>query len=115
MQTVNQIRRMNETCIQLYNRIVAFIGQFGYPPSLREMATLMDINSTSLIAGYMRVLESWGWIAVTNNKSRTLRLTRPTEIEVPLKIREGATVVSDRLAEEEDMHVGQWLFFEVNR
>lgn len=100
MQTTEQRQRMNTTCIKLYQRIAAFIRQFGYPPNYREMAKLMDIKSISQVRGYLAVLESWNWIAMTNGKRRILQLTRPTEKQVHLKIRKQASAVSDRLGKE---------------
>lgn len=112
MRNVNQKTQHHNRCIELYNKIVAFIAQFGYPPSLREMCTLMSIRSTSHVRKYVRVLEEWHWIEITDGKCRTLRLIRPTEIEAPLSIRKHATVVSDRMIEPA---VGQWMFREVKR
>lgn len=97
MKSVSQIKRMNKTCTTLYNRIVAFIKQFGYPPTTREICTLMDINSTSQARAYLRVLENWHWIQMTNGKCRTMRLIRPTEIEVPPAIREAAIAKANQL------------------
>lgn len=97
MKSISQTKRMNKTCITLYNRIVAFKKQFGYPPVLREICTLMDINSTSAARDYLRVLENWHWIQMTDGKCRTMRLTRPTEIQVPPAIREATIAKANSL------------------
>lgn len=97
MKTTSQSRYMNSLCIRLYNRIVAFIKQYGYPPTLREICTLMDINSTSQARDYLRVLEGWNWIVLTDGKARTMRLIRPTEIDVPPAIRQAATLKADQI------------------
>lgn len=97
MKSVSQTKRMNKICITLYNRIVAFKKQFGYPPVLREICVLMDINSTSAARDYLRVLESWHWITMTDGKCRTMRLIRPTEVEVPDEIHDAAITKTNRL------------------
>lgn len=66
-------------CNRLYHKIVAFIIQFGHPPVLREMCVLMNTNSTSLVRGYLKVLEEWRWIEVPEGKCRAIQLIRPTE------------------------------------
>lgn len=97
MKTPNQSKHMTTQCIKLYNYIVAFKAQFGHPPSLREMCSLMYINSTSHMSSYVRVLESWHWIEVDGGQCRRMRLTRPTEIEVPADIRETAIAKTNQL------------------
>jgi len=82
MQTENQKHNKNEICIKLYNKIAAFIFQFGYAPSIREMRIMMNSSTNSMIHGYLKVLSDWGWIAIESQKARTLRLTRPTEMDM---------------------------------
>lgn len=72
-------KEVTDKCIKLYNLIAAFIIQFGYPPSLRDMCKMMNSNSTSLMNSYVCVLMTWGWIDMVEGKSRTIHLTRPTE------------------------------------
>ena len=79
MQTEAQKHAKNEICVMLYNKIAAFVFQFGYAPSIREMRVMMGISTNSMIHGYLKVLSDWGWIAIESQKARTLRLTRPTE------------------------------------
>lgn len=112
-QSRSQMKHMNNLCIKLYHKIVAFKKQFGFAPSLRDMCQMLDIDSTSQVRVYLRKLETWGWVQMEEGKGRTLRLTRPTEIEVPAAIQRKASTVSDRLAEAE--HVGQWMTIKVNK
>jgi SOS-response transcriptional repressor LexA len=93
---------VTDNCIKLYGKIAAYMKQFGHAPSLRDMGKLMNINSTSQIAGYVQVLADWKWIELDDGKGRTLRLIRPTEIDVPEDIRKAASVVSDQYAERAD-------------
>jgi len=79
MQSESQKHNKNEICIKLYNKIAAFIFQFGYAPSIREMRIMMNSSTNSMIHGYLKVLSDWGWIAIESQKARTLRLTRATE------------------------------------
>lgn len=116
MQTPKQSKHVTTQSIKLYNCIVAFKVQFGHPPSLREMCTLMSVNSTSHVRGYVCVLEKWHWIELDGGQCRRMRLTRPTEIEVPLAIRSAASIKGDQLDKQwEQPHVGQRLMVEVNK
>lgn len=92
---------VTDKCIKLYGKIAAYMKQFGHAPSLRDMGKLMDIHSTSQIAGYLQVLADWKWIEQDDGKGRTLRLIRPTEIEVPVEVRQSASKASDHVAEKE--------------
>ncbi len=99
MKTITQHRKaqMNGTCIVLYERIAAYWKQFGHAPSLRDMCKLMNINSTSYIAGLLRVLEDWKWIEQSDG-SHAMRLTRVTEVGAPLTDRQMITDECERIA-----------------
>lgn len=97
MRSALQKNASNNRCIKMYHKITAYIKQFGHPPSLRDLCVLMDMNSTSHVAKYLRILEDWKWIEMDAHKCRTMRLIRPTEIEVPHDIRAIASRVSDRI------------------
>lgn len=97
MRTETQKQHMNDTCINLYNKIVAFKQQFGYLPSIREMCKLTDTASTSMLRGYLQVLQDWGWLEIPKGTSRAMRLTRPTEMDVLPSIRQAVTEHGDRL------------------
>lgn len=86
MQSKKQLEHKIELCNQLYDLIEAHIEQFGYAPSLREMGTMMGKNSTSIMRGYVRTLESWNWAKVESGKSRALKLLPKTDIVIKTKV-----------------------------
>ena len=49
--------------------------EFGYSPSIRELATLSELASTSTVHLYLEELEKDGLIIRDKDKSRTLELT----------------------------------------
>lgn len=98
MRTESQKKHMNDTCINLYNKIVAFKRQFGYVPTIRELCNLTGTSGTATMRSYLLTLQKWGWIARdTKRARRAYRLTRPTEMDVPTDIRLAAIEVADRL------------------
>lgn len=86
MQSKTQLEHKIDICNKLYDFIEAFIDQNGYAPSLREMGAAMDKNSTSIMRGYVRTLESWKWAKVESGKSRALVLLPKTDIQIETKV-----------------------------
>jgi len=77
-------QEVNDKCVQLYSKIVAYMIQFGHAPTVRDMRKMMGIRSTSTTAYYIKYLVRWGWISKAENKGRTIVLTRATEAGRPL-------------------------------
>lgn len=69
----------NDKAIRLYHSIAAFIEANGRPPTVREVAGMLDVTSTSTAKHYLYVLKSWGWVDWSYHQVRTLRLTRVSE------------------------------------
>ena len=59
-------------------RILEFVGDYidgnGYPPSMREICSALDISSTSVVSYNLDRLEEAGYIARDREVSRGLRL-----------------------------------------
>lgn len=53
----------------------------GYAPSVRDICTAVGIKSTSSVHGYIRRLESKGYIRKSNGKSRALSIESDVHIE----------------------------------
>ena len=71
--------KLNETLDKLYEIIETFIGQNGYPPTVRELCEKMGVKSSSTIFYYLEKLEAQGRIKKSSNKNRTIELINPTK------------------------------------
>lgn len=58
----------------LYVFIKQFIAENQYPPSIREMAEALGVNSTRTISRYLNRLKERGQVEWTPNRYRTVRL-----------------------------------------
>lgn len=57
---------------------VAYVREHGYPPTLREIAVGVGLSSTSSVSYQLRRLEHAGYLAVTPNTSRGIKLLPKT-------------------------------------
>lgn len=57
--------------------ITLYIGENGYPPTIREIGAQMNIRSTNGVNDHLKALEKKGYIIKDDLKSRALRLTQP--------------------------------------
>ena len=71
--------------------IKKYIANNGYPPTVRELGSLLNLTSTATIQSHLQTLERKGYIKKSNVKNRTLELLVPNEydtnnpvIEIPL-------------------------------
>jgi len=53
-----------------------FININNYSPSVRELATILDLKSTSTVQGYLNRLQTKGYIAKNNDNARTLHILK---------------------------------------
>ena len=53
----------------------------GYAPSVREIGKAVKLSSTATVQGYLKELETKGFIKKENQKGRTLRLLRDSKGE----------------------------------
>ncbi len=77
---------------QIYDYILAFTAQHGYPPSVREIGAAVGLSSPSTVHFHMKGLEKAGVIVKAEGKTRAISLP-------------GAAV--GPVAEEEDPHANQ--------
>ena len=75
-------RRIQEKTNKLFEYIVDFQKENGFPPSLREMGTYMGISSTSTISYYLSYLEEIGVIRRDVYKNRAIEIVgrKPTSV-----------------------------------
>ena len=64
-------------------RIFAFIcrytTEFGFPPTLGEIAADEGFKSNSGVIRHLDKLEKWGWIERYHGHARSIRILRPCE------------------------------------
>jgi repressor LexA len=64
--------------------ITAFIDERGYPPTFREIAAHMGIQSTNAVNDHLKALERKGYLTREDLKSRALRPVDETKVSVPI-------------------------------
>ena len=58
------------------------VREKGYPPSVREICTALNIKSTSTVHAYLNRLEELGMISKDATKPRAIKLLKPDELNV---------------------------------
>ncbi len=66
---------------EVFEYISRSVKQNGYAPSVRDICTAVGIKSTSSVHGYIRRLETKGYIRKSNGKSRALSIESDVHIE----------------------------------
>ena len=67
-------KKMTERQQQIYNYIVEYITENGYPPSYREIADANKISSTSTVFDVIEKLELRGLIKTRENAPRAIKV-----------------------------------------
>lgn len=61
---------------QIYATIQNYIAVKGYPPSVREIGSLVGLKSSNSVHGYLVKIKRQGYIDFEPNLPRTLRVIR---------------------------------------
>lgn len=67
--------RMNERTLDILDYIHAYIEQYAYAPSIRDICATLGITSTSAASFQLQKLERLGYIERVASRSRALRIT----------------------------------------
>jgi len=62
---------------QIYDYIVSFQADHGYPPSVREIGEHVGLKSPSTVHFHMKKLEAEGYIRKADGKTRAITLSGP--------------------------------------
>lgn len=73
---------VDETINQVYDFIVGYIRQEGYPPAVRDICTGVGIRSTSTIHGHLKRLQQAGRIEYSAGKRRAITIPDQYEEKV---------------------------------
>ncbi len=60
---------------QIYDYILAFTDEHGYPPSVREIAEAVDLKSPSTVHFHLKGLRDQGLISQAEGKTRAITIT----------------------------------------
>ena len=84
---------------KVYDYIVEFIRERGYPPSVREIGEAVDLRSPSTVHFHLKNLAEAGYIEKGAGKGRAITLTRPVTEEraAPASVAAVAEEPSDRV------------------
>ncbi len=66
---------------EIYQYILSFLDQWGYPPSVREICAAVDLKSPSTVHFHLNSLEKKGLIVRTGGKTRAISV--PARQETP--------------------------------
>ena len=90
---------------QIYDYILSFSQENGYPPSVREIAQAVDLRSPSTVHFHLKGLREAGLISQAEGKTRAITVTDGTHNrrnQVPLlgSVAAGTTILAEECIEE---------------
>ena len=69
------MKKIDEKISKVYDFIVEFSKENGFPPSIREICTYTNIKSTATAYSYVEKLKSKGLLSKTSTKNRALKVS----------------------------------------
>ena len=87
---------------QIYDYILSFSQENGYPPSVREIAQAVDLRSPSTVHFHLKGLREAGLISQAEGKTRAITVTDGTHNQVPLlgSVAAGTPILAEECIEE---------------
>lgn len=91
---------------EIYDYIVQFTQDRGYPPSVREIGQAVGLKSPSTVHFHIKGLENAGVLTKAAGKTRAMTLTEETEVarrdKIPLvgNVAAGAPILAEECIEE---------------
>jgi repressor LexA len=80
------VEQLPERQQKVLDCIAAYVGEHGFPPTVREIGDAIGVNSTSLVSYYLKRLEERGLIVREPSMSRAIQLTEPAANEITVEI-----------------------------
>jgi len=89
---------------QVYNFIVKFTSENGYPPSIREICASVNLKSPSSVHAHLKTLQNFGYIEKDTRKTRALtvptaKMVRENKVPILGRVQAGAPVLAVQEAE----------------
>lgn len=69
------MKKLTEKQQQIYDYILTFTDEFGYPPSVREIAEYIGLKSPSTVHFHLKGLRAAGLIQQAEGKTRAISIT----------------------------------------
>lgn len=77
----NKIKETNKKIGKKQSQILQFIidsiKEFGYPPTIREIANAVNLKSSATVHNHLNKLENLGYLRRTKGSSRTIEIINP--------------------------------------
>ena len=79
---INKVKRKGEVIMLTFKQkvllelIELYINEHGYSPTVRELADLFGVKSTSTMHGYLERLEKDGYISKHDTLPRTIKVLK---------------------------------------
>ena len=64
---------------RIFEFICSYTSEYGFPPTLGEIAQNEGFKSNSGVIRHLDKLEKWGWIERYHGNARSIRILRPCE------------------------------------
>jgi repressor LexA len=68
---------MTERQRSVYDAIVGFQRENGYPPTVRDLCKVVGLKSTATMAWHLNRLQDGGYIKWGNSKARSIVIVEP--------------------------------------
>lgn len=90
---------------QIYDYILSFSQEHGYPPSVREIAQAVDLRSPSTVHFHLKGLREAGLISQAEGKTRAITVTdgahnRRNQVPLLGSVAAGAPILAEECIEE---------------
>lgn len=76
------MKKIDEKINSVYNFMVDFTSENGYPPSIREICSKLNIKSTATAYSYLEKLKNKGLLDKSPQKNRAISLSKPCDFKV---------------------------------
>lgn len=77
----DEMEKLTKRQSDILQVIKEFMVQNGYPPTVREIGTVLNLNSPATIHFHLKKIEEKGYIKKDSSKNRTIELLVPNEYE----------------------------------
>lgn len=101
------MKKLTEKQQQIYDYILSFSEEFGYPPSVREIGEAVGLKSPSTVHFHMKGLKAAGLISQAEGKTRAISITgggdgRPRRDQIPVlgNVAAGSPILAEECIEE---------------
>ncbi len=86
---------LSDKQLEIYQFILRFTREHGYPPSMREIGPAVDLKSPSTVHFHLKKLEALGYIQKADGKTRAISLPKEAVAEEPDSRIDRVPVVGD--------------------